>query len=77
MAVAAADQVGIDPRPLRAKTDSEALAEWSEFIDELRDRILWDDRDYLAGDVFLDPDPATGDALKEQLGIKDCYYATP
>ncbi len=47
------------------------LLNQGDLIDEWRDRILWDDRDYLAGDVFLDLDPAVGDALREQLGIED------
>jgi hypothetical protein len=75
MALAAADQVGIDRRSLRVKSGSDWLVEWSELIDELRDRILWDDRDYLAGDAFLDLDPAVGDALKEQLGIAEDYFS--
>jgi hypothetical protein len=75
MVLAAADQVGIDRRPLRAESGRDALEEWSDLIDDLGDRILWDDRDYLAGDAFLDLDPAVGDALKEQLGIEDDYYS--
>ena len=38
-------------------------------------RYHWDDRDYLAGDVFLDLDPEMGDALKDQLGIDEDYYS--
>jgi hypothetical protein len=75
MVLAAADQAGIDRGPHRAGSGSHALEEWSDLIDALRDRILWDDRDYLAGDAFLDLDPAVGDALKEQLGIEDDYYS--
>jgi hypothetical protein len=75
MVLAAADQIGIECGPLRARSGSGELKEWSDLIDELRDRILWDDRDYLAGDAFLDLDPAMGDALKEQLGIEDDYYS--
>jgi hypothetical protein len=75
MVLAAADQVGIDRGPLRARSGNDALEEWSELIDDLRERILWDDCDYLAGDAFLDLDPAVGDALKEQLGIEDNYYS--
>jgi hypothetical protein len=75
MVLAAADQVGIDPGPLRAESGSDALAEWADLIDELRDRVLWDDRDYLAGDAFLDLDPAVGDVVKEQLGIVEDYSA--
>jgi hypothetical protein len=74
MVLAAADQVGIDRGSLCAGSGSDALAEWSDLIDEMRDRILWDDRDYLAGDAFLDLDPALGDALKEQLGIAEDYF---
>jgi hypothetical protein len=75
MVLAAVDQVGIDRGPLHAESGGEALAEWSDLIEELRDRILWDDRDYLAGDVFLDLDPEVGDALKDQLGIEEDYYS--
>ncbi len=62
-----------DRAPLRAESGSDALLMRSDLIDELRDRILWDDRDYLAGDVFLDLDPAAGDALKEQLSTEHDY----
>ncbi len=75
MVLTAADQVGIDRSPLRVDSGSDALTEWSDLIDELRDRILWDDRDYLAGDVFLDLDPAVSDALQEQLGIAEDYFS--
>jgi len=75
MVLAAADQVGIDHGSLRVEGGSDALVEWSDLIDELRDRILWDDRDYLVGDAFLDLDPAVGDALKEQLGIAEEYFS--
>jgi hypothetical protein len=75
MMLAAADQVGIDRGPLRAESGSDALTAWSDLVDELRDRLLWDDRDYVAGDVFLDLDPAVGDTLKEQLGIVEDYFS--
>jgi hypothetical protein len=75
MVLAAAGQAGIDRGPLRPDSGSDALAGWSDLLDELRDKILWDDRDYLAGGIFLDLDPAVGDALKEQLGIEDDYYS--
>ncbi len=44
--------------------------------DQLRAPITFDpvrraDRDYLAGDVILDLDPAVGDAQKKQLGMED------
>jgi hypothetical protein len=63
--LAAADQFGIDRGSLRVESGSDALVEWSDPIDELRDSILWDDRDYIAGDAFLGLDPVVGDALKE------------
>jgi hypothetical protein len=75
MVLAAADQVGIERGALHAESGGDALAEWSDLLDELRDRIFWDDRDYLAGDTFLDLDPAVSNALKEQLGIEDDYYS--
>ena len=47
-------------------------------IDELRDRTLWDDRDDVAGDAFLDLGHAVGDALMEQLEIaEDDFSAAP
>jgi hypothetical protein len=64
-------------RAFRAERGSDAPVPWSDLIDELRDRILWVDRDYLAGDAFLDLDPAVGDALKEQLGMEDDYDRAP
>ncbi len=76
MVLTAADQVGIDPGALRAESGSDALEEWSDLIDELLDRILWDDRDYLEGNAFLDLDPAVGDVLKEQLGIEEDYFSS-
>jgi hypothetical protein len=75
MVLAAADQLGTDGASLRGKSGSDALVEWSDLIDELRDRILWGDRDYLAGEAFLDLDPAVGDALKERLGIAEDYLS--
>jgi hypothetical protein len=60
---------------LHTESGSTALVGWMELIDELRDRILWDDRDYLVGDAFLDLDPAMGDTLKEQLGIPEHYFS--
>jgi hypothetical protein len=75
MVLDAADQLGIDRGSLRGKSGSDALVDWSDLIDELRDCILWDDRDYLAGETFLDLDPAVGDALKEQLGIAEDYFS--
>jgi hypothetical protein len=75
MVLAAANQVGIGRGALHAESGDDALAEWADLLDELRDRILWDDCDYLAGDTFLDLDPAVSNALKEQLGIEDAYYS--
>jgi hypothetical protein len=75
MVLAAADQVGIDRGRLRTESGSDMLADWSDLIDELRDWIFWNDRDYFAGDAFLDLDPAVSNALKEQLSIPDDYYS--
>ena len=75
MVLASAGQVGLDCGHLRVESGSDALEAWSDLIDALRDRILWDDRDYLAGDAFLDLDPDLGGALKEQLGIPDDYFS--
>jgi len=59
------------PLPL---ADSDDLTEWFSLVDLLLDRIL-DDRDYLAGNAFLDADPALSRALKVQLGIPEDYFS--
>jgi hypothetical protein len=59
------------PLPL---ADSDDLTEWFSLVDLLLDRIL-DDRDYLAGNAFLDADPAFSRALKAQLGIPEDYFS--
>jgi len=75
LVLAAARQVGLNCGRLTSRSGSDELEEWSDLIDALKDRILWDDRDYLAGSVFLDLDPDLGCTLKEQLGIPDDYYS--
>ncbi|MBV8129295.1 MAG: hypothetical protein JO114_16740 [Planctomycetaceae bacterium] len=39
MVLAAADQVGIERGPLHAESGGDALAEWSDLLNELRDRM--------------------------------------
>jgi hypothetical protein len=56
------------------QADSDDLKEWFDLVDFLLDRIL-DDRDYLAGNAFLDADPALSRALKAQLGIPEDYFS--
>jgi hypothetical protein len=64
----------VDPDREHPRPDSDDVGEWGRQIDLLMDRIL-EDRDYLAGSLFLDSDPDLGRALKGQLGIPDDYYA--
>lgn len=49
------------------------MAEWSEWIERLADRILWD-RDFEMGDSFLDTDPAKAALMKQVMGIESDYY---
>jgi hypothetical protein len=53
---------------------SEVAEDWEFLIDYLANRILWNDRDYEAGDLFLDDDPARARALMELMGIERGYY---
>jgi hypothetical protein len=75
MVLATAKQLELNCGRLVPKSSSHEIKEWSDLIDVLRDRILWDDRDYLAGSFFLDLDPDLGCTLKEQLGIPEDYYS--
>src|SRR5208283_2723796 len=50
---------------------SSDLTVWSALLDSLLDRIL-EDRDYLAGSLFLDADPSR--SLKALLGIPHDYF---
>ena len=53
---------------------SEVAGDWEFLVDHLANRILWNDRDYEAGDLFLDDDPARARALMELMGIERGYY---
>jgi hypothetical protein len=75
MVLTVADRVVIDRGPLRADSGGDALVECSDLIEELRDRILGDNRANLVGDAFLDLDSVVGDDLKEQLGKADNYFS--
>jgi hypothetical protein len=57
--------------PLPGSSD---VTEWGELIDSLLDRIL-EDRDFLAGSLFLDADPSRSRSLKALLGIPHDYFA--
>ena len=64
----------VDPDRELPLPDSDDVGEWRDQLDFLMDRIL-DDRDYLAGSLFLDTDPDLGRDLKDRLVIADDYYA--
>ena len=53
---------------------SEIAEEWEFLVDDLANRILWDDGDYNAGDAFLDDDPAKAHAMMELMGLARGYY---
>jgi hypothetical protein len=53
---------------------SEVAEEWQFLVDDLANRILWDDGDYDAGDAFLDDDPAEARAMMKLMGIASGYY---
>ena len=53
---------------------SEVVEDWEFLIDHLANRILWNDRDYEAGDLFLDDDSARARALMELMGIERGHY---
>jgi hypothetical protein len=55
--------------------DSHDMSEWAAQIDSLLDRIV-EDRDYLAGSLFLDADPSQSRSLKALLGIPHDYLRT-
>jgi hypothetical protein len=59
--------------PSRHSTDME---DWRFLVDACSDRILWD-RDFEAGERFLDVPPEEASRLKELLRIDDDYYAAP
>lgn len=54
--------------------DSKNTDDWEFLVDDLANRILWEDRDYEAGHHFMDVDPLEADLKKELLGIQDEYY---
>jgi hypothetical protein len=53
---------------------SEVAEEWEFLVDDLANRILWDDGDYDAGDAFLDDDPAEARFRMKLMGITRGYY---
>ncbi len=63
----------VDPDRELPVPDSDDVGAWMDQLDFLMDRIL-DDRDYLAGSLYLDVDPVLGRDLKDRLGIADDYY---
>ncbi|WP_164101263.1 hypothetical protein [Candidatus Laterigemmans baculatus] len=55
------------------EAECEDLGVWSEWIERLADRILWD-RDFEMSESFLDTDPAKATLMKQVLGIPRDYY---
>ncbi|MFI5458517.1 MAG: hypothetical protein ACHRXM_24050 [Isosphaerales bacterium] len=62
--------------PSLPEPNCEDMEEWDGLLDELMDRVLWDDRDFEAEELVLDVDPEVGRHLKKQLGIDADYYTS-
>jgi len=56
--------------------DCEDIDAWDSLLDELVDRVLWDDRDFEEEELVLDVDPEVGRHLKRELGIDEDYYTS-
>ncbi len=65
---------GTNPDRELPSPGSSDMTEWSALLDSLLDRIL-EDRDYLAGSLFLDTEPSRSRSLKALLGISHDYFA--
>jgi len=62
--------------PSLPEPDCEEIDAWDDLLDELMDRVLWDDRDFEEEELILDVDPEVGRYLKRQLGIDGDYYTS-
>jgi len=62
--------------PSLPEPDCEDTEAWDDLLDELMDRVLWDDRDYEDEEFVLDMDPELGRLLKRQMGIDGDYYTS-
>ncbi len=49
------------------------MEEWGLLIETLEGRVLWD-TDWMDEDLFLDVDPDTAAAVKQELDVADDYY---
>jgi len=58
-------------RPAATSEDRDA---WSDLVESLADRILWD-RDYEMEYLFLDAAPDTTEVIKQHLGIDSDYFS--
>jgi hypothetical protein len=59
-------------RPVVISEDRDA---WSDLVESLADRILWD-RDYEMDSLFLDTAPDKAEMIKQYLGIDSDYFST-
>ena len=55
--------------------ESEDLDAWDCLFDELMDRVLRGDRDFEAGEFFLDNDPRESQVMKQWMGIDRDYFS--
>lgn len=58
----------------RPDVTSEDREAWSDLIESLANRILWD-RDFEMEDLFLDEAPEKTEVMKQYLGIDSDYFA--
>lgn len=49
------------------------MEKWGLLIETLEGQVLWD-ADWMDEDLFLDADPDTAAAMRQDLGITDGYY---
>lgn len=69
---AMAEDDGLDDWSLPAPESTE-ISEWSDLVESLADRILWD-RDFEMAGNFLDAPPEKAAELKQMLGIDHDYF---
>jgi hypothetical protein len=63
------------PAPALPEPGSEDVTAWSDLVEELMDRVLWEDRDFDEEAAFVDKDPRFSADLKAYMGIDKGYFS--
>jgi hypothetical protein len=66
---------GGEPGSSLPKPASEDVQAWNDLLEELMDRVLWEDRDFDEEAAFVDADPRLSADLKEKLRIDEGYFS--